>query len=124
MSNVVSRSHPTSNPWLVQADNAPETPEYHLRINGMFTLPEARGQGVAKALLLHVLDYGIEEAAKVEKLFIASIVVDSDNPSAKALYQKCGFVPIREEPFNQGRSRMAILMKYTPKIVERPEEVA
>lgn len=87
----------------------------------MFTLPEARGQGVAKALLEHVLAYGTVQAAKSGKPFAGAIVVDSDNPGARALYQKCGFVAVKEVPFNVGRPRMAMLLKYTSKKVEEPE---
>lgn len=78
----------------------------------MFTLPEARGQGIAKALLDHVIKYGSDKAAKEEKAFAASMVVDKDNPPARALYAKCGFVPVAEEPIVPGSPRIAMLLKY------------
>lgn len=85
-----------------------------MRINGMFTLPEARGQGIAKALLEKCLAYGSEEARNVGMAFAASIVVDDDNPPARALYSKCGFVAISQKPLFIESHRIVVLMKYTP----------
>lgn len=76
----------------------------------MFTIPEARGQGAAKALLNSFFEFGTEEAGKAGKEFVTSIVVDADNPPAMKLYKKCGYVAVREEP--HGPSRIAVLMKY------------
>jgi len=115
---TVEESSPATDPWIVHAEIFSEPPEYHLRINGMFTLPEVRGQGVAQALLEHVLAYGTGEAMKYGKRFAGAIVVDSDNPGARALYQKCGFVTVKEVPFNEGRPRMAMLLKYTTRKLE------
>lgn len=88
----------------------------------MFTLPEARGQGVAKALLDRVIKDGTAEAAKVGLIFTASMVVEKDNPAARALYAKCGFVETGEEPFEPcpvtGRPRIAMLMIYVSETKE------
>lgn len=35
----------------------------HYRFNGMFTLPEARGKGVAKAIVKKAIEVGLREAA-------------------------------------------------------------
>jgi len=80
----------------------------------MFTLPEARGQGLAKTLIFKAIQYGSEEAAKAGKTFTATLVVDDDNEAARALYEKCGFSPIKQKPFNAGRERISMLMKYSP----------
>jgi len=78
----------------------------------MFTLPEARGQGIAKTLIEKAIQYGSDQAAKSEKAFTATLVVDDDNQTARALYEKCGFSPIKQKPFCVGRERIAMLMKY------------
>lgn len=113
-----SRSPLSANPWETSRSHGDgPLSEYHLRINGMFTLRETRGQGIAKALLEKSLQYGSEEAAKSGLIFVASMVVDDDNPPAKALYAKCGFVAIAQEPMFIDSPRIAVLMKYTPKSV-------
>ncbi|KAH7330311.1 acyl-CoA N-acyltransferase [Rhexocercosporidium sp. MPI-PUGE-AT-0058] len=113
---TAEESPPSANPWeTTRSDKDEPLPEYHLRIDGMFTLPEARGQGIAKALLQKSLEYGSEEARKTRMSFVASIVVDDDNPPAKALYSKCGFEAISQEPMFVGSPRILVLMKYTPK---------
>ncbi|PVH87190.1 hypothetical protein DL98DRAFT_566916 [Cadophora sp. DSE1049] len=116
---TAEESPPSANPWETsRSDKDGPLSEYHLRINGMFALPEARGQGIAKALLEKSLQYGSEEAVKSGMIFVASMVVDDDNPPAKALYAKCGFVAIAQEPMFIGSPRIAVLMKYKPESVE------
>ncbi len=105
----IYRSSPSSDPWAIHGDGEPF--EYHVRINGMFTLPEARGQGIAKALVEEVLKYGTNEAMKLGRTYAASIVVDMDNPAARALYEKCGFLPVKQETFYNGSPREVLLMK-------------
>jgi ribosomal protein S18 acetylase RimI-like enzyme len=87
----------------------------------MFTLPEARGRGIAKALIHRVITEGSAEAAKVGLPFAASMVVEKDNPVARGLYEKCGFVAIGEEPFTNdpvsGRPRIAVLMIYVSELM-------
>ncbi|KAF4637448.1 hypothetical protein G7Y89_g654 [Cudoniella acicularis] len=79
-------------PWKSLNGEAPKEPAYsHWRLNAMFTLPEVRGQGIAKALIKKGIILGHEEAAKAGKEFVGSVVVDLDNPAAKSLYEKCGF---------------------------------
>ena len=108
-------SSASGDPWTVLSGDA--TPNYlHWRINAMFTLPEARGQGIAKALIQSAIKYGSDEAAKSGKVFACSIVVDVDNPAARSLYEKCGFVPIREEPMTPGSPRTVLLLKYAPEL--------
>jgi ribosomal protein S18 acetylase RimI-like enzyme len=81
---------------------------------GMFTLPSARGQGIAKALIKKAIEHGISEATKAGKTFVATIAVDDDNLPAVGLYQKCGFKTIIEEPWYRDRPRVALLLKYSP----------
>ncbi|KAE8453763.1 hypothetical protein EG329_009274 [Mollisiaceae sp. DMI_Dod_QoI] len=110
---------PSTDPWTFLNKDPAATVQSHFRVNGMFTLPEARGQGVAKALMERFFKYGAVEAAKVGKEFVSSIVVDADNPPARNLYEKCGFVALSEEPFGPGGSRIAVLMKYDPNSSEK-----
>jgi GNAT superfamily N-acetyltransferase len=111
---------PLANPSLQNSRDtaAPGTePEAsHWRINGMFVLPEARGQGVAKGLIEKSIVFGCERAVLSGKEFIASIAVDDDNLPAKSLYEKCGFVTVGEEPLAPGSPRTVRLMTYIPKV--------
>jgi len=86
----------------------------HWRMIGMFTLPAARGQGIAKAIIPKALQYARGEAAKTGKTFVATIAVEHDNPAAVGLYKKCGFETIIEEPWFLNRPRIALLMRYLP----------
>jgi ribosomal protein S18 acetylase RimI-like enzyme len=81
---------------------------------GMFTLPTARRQGIAQAIIRKALQYGIDEAAKPGKTFVASIAVEKDHLAAVGLYEKCGFRTIIEEPWFQDKARTALLLKYSP----------
>ena len=80
----------------------------------MFTLPEARSQGIAQALIERAIKYGFDQAARIEKTFAASILVDKDNPAARGLYAKCGFVPFKEELLDGESPRVVIFLKYAP----------
>ncbi|KAG4442737.1 hypothetical protein IFR05_001754 [Cadophora sp. M221] len=112
---LAEESPPSANPWEAsRKDGAEELSQYHMRINGMFTLPEARGQGIAKALVENCLACGSAEARKAGMTFVASIVVDDNNPAARALYSKCGFVEISQKPVFIESHRIAVLMKYAP----------
>ncbi|KAH8599021.1 hypothetical protein B0O99DRAFT_650233 [Bisporella sp. PMI_857] len=100
----------SSNPWELPTGRAQQYA--HFRFNGMFTLPEARGQGIAKALIKRGLEYGVARASEAGIEFIGSIAAERDNIPAKSLYEKCGFVAIREDSFlAHGRTTEIILMK-------------
>jgi len=81
---------PAENPWLALEGEAPkeEQAEWYCRINAMFTLPEARGKGIAQALLAAGLKYGADEEAAVGNPFVGSIVVGFHNTPARKLYEK------------------------------------
>jgi len=85
----------------------------------MFTRPEFRGQGIAQALMEKAVKFGNEEALRTGREFAGSVVVDSDNPGAKSLYEKSGYKAIREEARELGSTRTVLLMKYSPPLVER-----
>jgi ribosomal protein S18 acetylase RimI-like enzyme len=104
---------PHGNPWVSLTPG--EAPKFsHYRINGMFTLPDARGQGIAKALLEAGRVFGAKEAAASGTEFVLTIAVDEDNAIARSLYQKAGFVAIKEEPTNRGDGRNVLLMQWLP----------
>jgi GNAT superfamily N-acetyltransferase len=106
---------PLGNPWVsMDGDATVKIPTTsHWRINGMFTLPEARGQGTAKALIEAAKKFGAAQAEASGKGLVLSIAVDEDNVAAKSLYERCGFVTIKEE-INRGDLRNVLLMKWQP----------
>ena len=53
----------------------------------VFTVPEARGRGLAGALCRHLLHLAAEEGAKT-----AYLQVDAENETARRVYRKLGFV--------------------------------
>jgi len=106
---------PLGNPWVtMDGDATVKIPtSSHWRINGMFTVPEGRGQGIAKALIEAAKNFGAAQVGTSGKDLVLSIAVDEDNVPAKALYERCGFVTIKEE-VNRGDSRNVLLMKWAP----------
>ena len=106
---------PLGNPWVsIDGSEAVKTPtNSHWRINGMFTLPEARGQGIAKALIDAAKEFGGIQAEEAGKDVVLSIAVDEDNVAAKSLYSSCGFVTITEA-INRDDSRNVLLMAWQP----------
>ncbi|KAI9644657.1 hypothetical protein NHQ30_006681 [Ciborinia camelliae] len=96
------------NPWQAIDDETPnKLATGHYRINAMFALPEIRGQGVGKALIEAALGHAGGEVAMQGRAFVCSIVVGSDNAGARRLYEKCGFVAIKE--VSNGNTRVIIM---------------
>ena len=107
---------PGGNPWTFTSGASPMKYS-HWCFNGMFTAPEARGQGIAKALMKKGLEIGALRASEAGLEFVVSIVTGKDNIAARSLYETMGFVVIKEEPFlMHGRSIDVILMNYSPKV--------
>ena len=106
--------YPSTHP--LELDGGPPQPFSHWRFNGMFTLPVARGQGVATTLISRALKYAETRAAESGKDFIGSIVTESDNIAAMSLYGKCGFSIIKKQPFHaRGEEKVeVIIMQYFP----------
>ncbi|KAF5870099.1 putative gnat family protein [Botrytis fragariae] len=87
------------NPWQVIGDKtSSEQAMGHYRMNGVFTLPDVRGQGIGKALIEAALQYAGGEAAVQGKAFVCSVVVESENSEARRLYERCDFVAMKEVP--------------------------
>lgn len=109
--------YPSTNPSeAMQAIGGSPQPFSHWRNNGMFTLPEARGQGIAQTLIKMAQEYGVARAAASGKDFIGTIVTESYNIAARSLYEKCGFVPIKEQPSSvPGEDAKVIIMQFPPR---------
>jgi GNAT superfamily N-acetyltransferase len=60
---------------------------------GMFVREDARGHGLARAIVERLLEY-----ARSEGIEAVLLSVDSANDSAKRLYEHCGFVAYGVEP--------------------------
>lgn len=67
------------------------TSEESLGVYAMLTLPEARRQGAARALL-----HALATTAEAESMREMYLLVDRDNAPARALYQSTGFVDVFE----------------------------
>ncbi len=66
----------------------------HFRLNGVFTMPEARRKGISKALIENAFTYVINEAQARGKDTVFSVIVDTDNVPARTLYESVGFVEV------------------------------
>lgn len=101
------------NPWQAIGDKTSDEQamgHMHYRMNGVFTLPDVRGQGVGKALIEAALKYAGDEAAVQGKAFVCSVVVESENSGARRLYERCGFVAMKEVP----NGDTAVILMTTP----------
>lgn len=114
------RSSPTRDPWIPLDTIASDDPlPLHYRLNGMFTVPDARGKGLAKA----IVERAIRAERSEQDRYTASIAVDADNFVAVSLYEKLGFVSVKEETM-PGSTRLVILMKYSATPTQaRPKDV-
>jgi GNAT superfamily N-acetyltransferase len=106
---------PSANPWEVTGGT--DQAELHYRYNGVFTLPEARGKGVAKALIEKGKEFAHAQAKTLGKPFVASLVVETENVAARTLYERSGFSFLKEEHYTKyGRSMEVVLLTYGPVI--------
>ncbi len=81
---------PSALAWAIV--HTPESKTAH--VYQMWVSPQARGKGVARALMNHIVSWA--DDARLDKIELA---VTTDNTAAVALYRSCGFVPhgIQEE---------------------------
>lgn len=61
---------------------------------GLYVRPAARGQGLGRRLVEHLL----QEARALGRIELVQLTVSAGNPDALALYGRCGFVPFGTEP--------------------------
>ncbi|RDW88943.1 hypothetical protein BP6252_00975 [Coleophoma cylindrospora] len=110
---------PLGNPWIATNKDARLVPSnlLHSRINGLFTLPEARRKGLGQKLIERGIAFAADEARAAKKDFVVSIAVEADNKPAKKLYEGCGFVVIKEEAHMcRGTPQSVFLLKFTPSL--------
>ncbi|KAI1104168.1 hypothetical protein F4804DRAFT_204514 [Jackrogersella minutella] len=94
---------PASNPFKFQAStemrdssdqhqNHGETSPISFQITGVYTTLEARGQGVARALVKTATEQATSIAKDQDRQLALSVVVYALNSAAIAFYKSCGFV--------------------------------
>lgn len=73
MADSTIRSSPVGDPRLaMNSSTTGGLVPLHYRFNGMFTLPEARGKGVAQAIVKNAIEVGLKEAAAKGREYTAS----------------------------------------------------
>lgn len=60
------------------------------RLEMLFVDPEARGQGIGKALVHHAIGLGVRE-----------VCVNEQNPAARGFYAHLGFVVVKRTPLDE-----------------------
>ncbi|KAI1180494.1 hypothetical protein F4777DRAFT_249724 [Nemania sp. FL0916] len=109
-------SSPVSNPYQVVSQTAPpvsstsnngsnenddnkanDEPLY-FQMAAVYTSPEARGRGLAKALIRTATDEARSRAQEQGRALVLSVVVYAANSAAISVYERCGFVKSAEEP--------------------------
>ncbi|KAI0154497.1 hypothetical protein GGR52DRAFT_464958 [Hypoxylon sp. FL1284] len=68
------------------------------QLTGVYTIPDARGRGIAKALVKAVIEQAVQETSQQGKELALSVVVYSSNHAAITFYESCGFVADAEGP--------------------------
>jgi GNAT superfamily N-acetyltransferase len=87
----------------------------HFRLNAIFTIPEARRKGISKALIETSVRYITDEARAKNKDTVFSIIVDTDNLPARALYESAGFVEATRLSRSENvYGRSVISLEYRP----------
>ncbi|KAI1459395.1 hypothetical protein F4805DRAFT_455878 [Annulohypoxylon moriforme] len=94
---------PSSNPFQASTEMRDGGDQHHnhgnaqvsplsFQISGVYTTPEARGQGIAKALIKTASEQALNSAKRQDKQLSLSVVVYASNNAAIALYENCGYV--------------------------------
>ena len=88
-----------------------------MMIWGMWTAPEARGRGHARALVTWLLDWATQREIGTVELHVAE-----GNDTARRLYEQCGFEATGEwEPLRSGSTvRIELLRRRHPAAVSHP----
>lgn len=85
-------------PWN---GHGPSCEALHYVLNGTFVDPEARRSGFGRRLIEAALASGQQDAFGRGQDFLCTVLVDSENVAAKALYEKAGFTASGEETYVQ-----------------------
>jgi ribosomal protein S18 acetylase RimI-like enzyme len=80
--------------------------EQEARLNGMWTAPQARGSGLARALCDACADWAREHGFAGIRLGAYG-----ENPRAIALYEKAGFEQFEVRPIDDGLHTEVVLMR-------------
>ncbi|XDG10455.1 hypothetical protein ABKA04_010070 [Annulohypoxylon sp. FPYF3050] len=94
---------PLSNPLQVSTEMRDGGDQHHnhgnaqvsplsFQISGVYTMPEARGQGFARELIKTASEQAINSAKGQDKRLSLSVVVYASNSAAISFYKSCGFV--------------------------------
>lgn len=103
----LSNADPASNPLQAcpemrdasdQLHNHHEASPVSFQITGVYTIPEARGQGIAKTLVKAAAEQAVNYAKGQDRQLALSVVVYASNSIATSFYEGCGFVASPEGP--------------------------
>ncbi|KAI0421016.1 hypothetical protein F5X98DRAFT_371033 [Xylaria grammica] len=97
---------PASNPYQVVSEaiadgittNASGEEPLHFQMSGVYTSPEARGQGLAKSLIKAATAEARNRARRQGRPLMLSVVVYAANSAAISVYERCGFARGAEGP--------------------------
>ncbi|KAI1479874.1 hypothetical protein F4774DRAFT_409388 [Daldinia eschscholtzii] len=118
---------PASNPFQASSEMRDASDHHHqnhaeassasFQITGVYTLPEARRQGLAKMLAEIAIGEAVAYAEQHGKRLELSLIVYTSNSGAISFYESCGFVVSVEGPresFNPHKNASAdeICMHY------------
>lgn len=85
------------------------------RLVAMYTFPGARRQGIATELMGKALRYISSESEKEGRYLFVRLAVEKGNVAAQALYEKFGFLFLREEPLRQDENlKEVLILTYGP----------
>ncbi|KAK6443253.1 60S ribosomal protein L10A [Oleoguttula sp. CCFEE 5521] len=74
----------------------------HFHLNGMFVRPAARGSGLGRMLIEAAIDRAVSTALGSDaKEIVVTIIVDEWNTVARSLYERCAFVVVARETYQQ-----------------------
>ncbi|KAI1754989.1 hypothetical protein F4782DRAFT_489574 [Xylaria castorea] len=105
-------ANPASNPYQVISTAIPQSDAagggiQNLHANGeplcfqmsaVYTIPQARGQGLAKSLIRAATEEAHNRAREQGRPLALSVVVYAANNAAVSVYRRCGFARDAEEP--------------------------
>ncbi|KAA6410835.1 MAG: gnat family [Lasallia pustulata] len=94
---------PATSPWETASSQTSMISAASYHLNGFFVHPSARRVGLGQRLVQAALRH-TRGAAALEGLPSAkvTVIVDPSNQAALAVYEKCGFVTVKESPYQVG----------------------
>ena len=94
---------PATSPWETASPQTSMTSATSYHLNAFFVHPSVRRVGLGQRLVQAALRH-TRAAAALEGLPSAkvTVIVDSSNQAALAVYEKCGFVTVKESPYQVG----------------------